>query len=195
MASGEPQPQAPKSGGESGLGPGHCGERARTPGRPGLQHQRRRDPGCIGDAAEGGATAQKEEGRLRVRKACELSKERAGLFNTLFDGVCLAEGRRAYGCSEQRERTRRVRLNPGREEPHVNTVVSPGTSNDLTLLWVELEPNVPGSGREAGQARSDMAVVACKANVIKECKDKVRWCKAPGWCHFGPVRTIWDGCR
>ena len=37
---------------------------------------RQRDPGCIGDAAEGGAMAQKEEGRLRVRKACELSKKR-----------------------------------------------------------------------------------------------------------------------
>ena len=72
-----------------------------------------------------------------------------------------------------------VNLHASGEEASVNAVVGATTHDELTLAWVELQPNLPGGGCQPGKAGSNMAVIACEADIVKEGECEA-WGSRPG---------------
>ena len=72
-----------------------------------------------------------------------------------------------------RKENSKVDFDPWREGSHVNTTLSPTTSNQLTLTGVELEANLAGNSSKPAKGGSYMAVIACKTHVVKKGEHEV----------------------
>ena len=101
---------------------------------------------------------------MRVRESRDFGEQGSRLVDAFSAAEGLAVGSWANGGPKKGEGSRRDEADPSWEGTHVDTVVR--------ATGVELQANLTRSCSQAGQASSNVAIIAGKAHVIEEGKDQ-----------------------